>query len=292
MTLPPIPLRLDGALVGSVFADNDGEGWQGHGERGLADVAITLAGPVMTTTTATGNGRFTLLNLPDGIYSLSAATPTGFAPISEQTITLANGGTVQVAVQSLGQVTGVVYEDWDGDGRRSHTEPRVTNPITMTLDGFDDVRLFGGNFLFWDVPDGVYELTGWWTAVAATTVTLDNTTAAAIALPAIDPGVVRGTVWYDANEDGLHQTWESPMAGIPVTVAGVTVITDEDGRFLFANVAEGTYTVEVELPEGITAVLPTITMGDQGAVVGIAATPDTIAPPSGYAIFLPLIVKN
>jgi hypothetical protein len=82
------------------------------------------------------------------------------------------------------------------------------------------------------------------------------------------------------------------MAGIPVTVAGVTVITDEDGRFLFANVADGTYTVEVELPEGITAVMPTITMGDQGAVVGIAATLDTVTPPSGYAIFLPLIVKN
>jgi hypothetical protein len=82
------------------------------------------------------------------------------------------------------------------------------------------------------------------------------------------------------------------MAGIPVTVAGVGAITDEVGRFLFANVAEGTYTVEVELPEGITAVLPTITIGDQGVVVGIAATSDTIAPPSGYTLFLPLIVKN
>ena len=47
-------------------ADDDGDGRQGMGERGLAGVAITLTGPVMTTTTTirarmTNMTRFSVL---------------------------------------------------------------------------------------------------------------------------------------------------------------------------------------------------------------------------------------
>lgn len=43
--LPPIGLRLSGSLVGSVFADNDGDGRQGMGgnEFGIGVVTVFVA---------------------------------------------------------------------------------------------------------------------------------------------------------------------------------------------------------------------------------------------------------
>ena len=44
---PDLGCRLDNALTGVIFADNDGDNWPGTDERGMADVLITLSGPAI-----------------------------------------------------------------------------------------------------------------------------------------------------------------------------------------------------------------------------------------------------
>src|SRR5690606_10496132 len=66
-------------------------------------------------------------------------------------------------------------------------------------------------------------------------------------------------VWNDANNNGLQDEGEAPVAGVTVTllnadgtpVEGVaTVTTDENGNYLFSEIECGTYTVTFDKPEG------------------------------------------
>jgi protocatechuate 3,4-dioxygenase beta subunit len=84
--------------------------------------------------------------------------------------------------------------------------------------------------------------------------------------PTIDAGVVplgtiAGVLWVDEDRDGLRQPGEDPLAGREVrllaadgsTVAVTT--TDATGAYAFDGLPPGTYTVEVDTPEGLA---PTI----------------------------------
>jgi len=65
------------------------------------------------------------------------------------------------------------------------------------------------------------------------------------------PGVVGDFVWLDLNGDGAQGSGEPGLAGVTVTAvraaSGTTVstITDQDGRYSFANLADGVWTVSI-----------------------------------------------
>ena len=74
--------------------------------------------------------------------------------------------------------------------------------------------------------------------------------------------VVAGSIWdtvrFDTNSDGIQDTWENWVAGIPVTLkdsAGniiSTAITDSLGEYLFTWLAAGTYHVSIVKPSAWT----------------------------------------
>ncbi len=289
LSLPPIPFRLDGALTGSIFVDFDGDGYQGDGgqERGLADVRIHLSGPVVTETTTFPDGRFRFLELPDGDYTLAVEAPAGFQSVPSRPLALADGGSIALPLRPLHQLSGVIYEDWDGDGRRLPDEPPVAAPVTVTLPGVGQSRLFGGHLLFFDVAEGNYTLTPGWSASLPVSLGVDGVTGPALALPAVDAGILRGVVWHDANRDGLRQLSEAPLAGVSVVLDGVdTAVSDRHGRFFFAGVADGSHTLEAAVPAGLDAGIPVVTTtAGRGAAVGIAARGR-----AADAIYLPLLM--
>jgi hypothetical protein len=283
VTLPPLPFRFAGALRGQVFADEDGDGWLRRGESGVFGVTVNLTGAASASAVTDALGRFSLPNLPDGNYTVSVTPPAGYAAVSQQTITLSNGGALSLALRPVGQLSGVIYDDWDGDGRRGADEPLITMPITVTVAGVGDQRTALGAFRFWDVANGAYTITPWWLAVNPAAA--NPATNSAVGLPSVPAGTVRGTAWLDGNGDGLRQPWESPLAGVPVTVAGQMGVTDDNGRFAFYGLAAGTYGITAVLPAGLTAEVGSVVVSEgRGAVVGMAAQVQ-----SGFRVYLPVV---
>lgn len=101
VVIPPIGLRLGGVLVGSIFADNDGDGRQGVGgnERGIGGVSVQISGPVNTSAVSDLTGRFLLSDLPNGQYTVSVTAPDGYIAPPPRTVTLVAGGVVSLPLQ-------------------------------------------------------------------------------------------------------------------------------------------------------------------------------------------------
>ncbi len=71
----------------------------------------------------------------------------------------------------------------------------------------------------------------------------------------LPPATISGTVFTDANADGVKQTGDAGLSGRTVNLAtgGVitaTTVTDASGNYSFTNQAAGTYTVTVVAPSG------------------------------------------
>ena len=292
VSLPPIALRVSGVFIGTVFADNDGDGRQGVGgnERGVGGVTVQISGPFNTSVVTDLSGRFHLPDLPDGNYTVTVTPPDGYAAPPPQSVTLNDGGLIGLPLQPVGVVTGVIYEDWDGDGRRGADEPLLQSTISVTLGTAAETLLTVGQFLFWQPDPGSYEVTAVWGGVAPGTITVGPGSGSGLALTAVDEGLVRGAIWHDANGDGIRQPWELPLTGVEVTLNGQSVTTDEHGRFVFYAVAPGTYGLTAVLPDGLTAGIgPVVVEETRGAVVGVAA-----AEPAGeevFRLYLPVVVR-
>jgi uncharacterized repeat protein (TIGR01451 family) len=85
--------------------------------------------------------------------------------------------------------------------------------------------------------------------------------------PTWDAGIINTTlslgnqVWLDSNKDGLYSVGEPTLAGLTVNLLGdatATTTTDSKGRYLFTGLAAGTYQVEVEILEGLSATVATV----------------------------------
>src|SRR6185295_16830922 len=75
-------------------------------------------------------------------------------------------------------------------------------------------------------------------------------------------GSVSGLKFLDANGNGVQDPEEGPQAGVTFTISGpagftpVTSTTGADGRFTFASIPFGTYTVTEATPPGFEQTFP------------------------------------
>ena len=289
MTLPSIPMRPAGITTVSAFLDLDGDGRQGIGEAGVGGVTIALNGAGTASDLTMLDGRAMFSGLPDGSYTLNATPPPGFSTPTAVSLSLNNGGAYGVPLHPVGMVTALVYDDWDGDGVRAADELRFHQPYTLTLsNGSANLQTVTAAGLgdFPGLAPGPYTLDALQAAVAATSVTLTAGGGAGARMAVVASGVVRGIVWLDANGDGLRQPWESPLAGVIVSLGGAqTTVTDQYGHYVFYNVPAGDTILSAGLPSGLQSGAQNIQVGDgRGIAAGLPVTLN-----GGYHIHLPLV---
>lgn len=77
------------------------------------------------------------------------------------------------------------------------------------------------------------------------------------------PSKVFDTVYYDKNGNGLYDNGEKGIPNISVSLVSSdgshptrTVVSDSDGGFMFNNVAAGSYSLCLDIPEGMKQTLP------------------------------------
>jgi hypothetical protein len=86
------------------------------------------------------------------------------------------------------------------------------------------------------------------------TKSLSTTFLAAKTFTILTTDSLSGTVYNDANQNGIQDTGETGVSGATITLnTNQTVITDSNGNYSFPGLADGTYTETLTLPNGYTA---------------------------------------
>ena len=195
-------------------------------------------------------------------------------------------------------ISGVVYRDLNANGSFGGADTGIDG-VTVQLNGTDlngnvialtTTTAGGGLYSFTGLTAGVYTITetqpvGFTDALetvgsnfsGAKSDALDSNTITTVTIPVqtsatgagynfgeVLPSSVAGSVYYDANNDGVRQGGETGIATVPVRITGTDVFgqavstdgaTDGSGNFAFSNggtgLRPGTYTItELTQPTG------------------------------------------
>lgn len=183
--------------------------------------------------------------------------------------------TFDVADQ-LGTLQVLKFEDTNGNGVRDAGEPgvpgwtfRLVNPQgngSVVVTGPDGTATITG------VPAGnwqVAEVTepGWSpVAAAAGAITVPVNGIATFAAANARPAPICGTVYRDANENGVLDPGETGYAGATLTLNGTrgtgaavpaaAAVSGPDGAYCFNDLMPGTFRVTVTVPNGLRATSP------------------------------------
>lgn len=287
------------SISGVVFEDRNGNARYDDGEPTLAGVLVRLyrpneESPVRETTT-TESGIFVFSDVPAGEYSVRQEVPDAYTVISstferssrsrasapeqssyaEKSVELEGGGSAAVSFANhvTGQLSGLVFNDLDGDGEPSFDEPGLA-AVTVEVRNVDTGAVIAsalsatdGVFAIPGLTPGTLEvvqkaISGYATDSARKIVTLREGAAATANFANRATGTVAGRVFNDENRDGVRDLAEPGMAGVTVKLhspAGTREAqTTGDGVFLFADVTPGTLSIEQTVPEGFRSTTPDI----------------------------------
>ncbi|MEI7688156.1 MAG: SdrD B-like domain-containing protein, partial [Planctomycetota bacterium] len=281
-------------VSGRVFNDVNRNGVPTLGS-GIGGVTVTLVdsnGATVGTTTTAADGTYSFTNVFPGNYTIVEAQPAVFGdspvgPATIRNVTVPLGGLAnQNFGETLGEISGTVFVDFNNDGIQDPGEPGIAGVA---------VSIFGTNVLGGDIPpsiiltdaNGNYRFTGLqagsytlnegqpaaWADGRDTIGSVGGTTAndAFINIPlgggVLAPGynfsevggTIGGNVFVDDNNDGVQQPVEGGLPAVVITLTGVgvdgTIInaqatTDQDGFFEFRNLPAGIYELVEEQPNG------------------------------------------
>ena len=295
----------NGEITGHIYNDVNGNGVQDAGEPDLAgvDVDITDADGNTQTVTTDADGDYTATvpsgttqvdvdesTLPAGAVQTEGTDPTTVEVVSGGVNFEENNG---YNVPTDGSVTGVVYDDVNGNGMQDAGEPGLggvdvlvtdvngdTQTVITDADGNYTVSVPAGDVVI-DIddstlPDGAVQTEGTdpttVTVVAGETVTEEDN---GYNVPA--NGTIEGVVYDDVNGNGVQDAGEPGLGGVDVVVTDVngdtqTVTTDADGN----------YTVSV--PAGDTVVDIDDTTLPDGAVQTEGTDPTTVTAVAGDTV--------
>ena len=238
-----------GTVTGTVFTDLTGTGTS-VGEPGLAGQTVQLMNgtTVIATTTTGSTGAYSFANVTPGSYTVEVVkaagetfSPAGTLPNSmvsaggAATVTVASGGTatVNAGEYQAGTVTGTVFTDLTGTGT-SAGEPGLAGQTVQLLNGTTVIATTTtgntGSYSFANVTPGSYTVevvkaagetfspagtlpNSMVSANGAATVTVASGGTATVNAGEYQAGTVTGTVFNDANADGVQEAGDSGLAG-------------------------------------------------------------------------------
>ncbi len=275
---------LPGTVSGTVFIDLDANGQINGAESGQSGVSLFLDlnndglfNNNDRATTTDGSGNYSFTQVVPGSFQVRATAPAGYttAPLP---VTLTAGQTLAARNVALlaqtGSVSGTVFVDANGDGLINGADA-VQSGITVFLD-FNSDGVFNnndraaisdasGNYSFTQIVAGTFQVralppAGYSTSPLGVTLKAGQAlTGKNVALLA-QTGSVSGTLFVDANGDGLLNGTDAGLSGVTVFLDfnsdGLfnnndrASISDASGNYSFAQVVPGTFQVRALPPAG------------------------------------------
>ena len=224
--------RLSSAR-GIVFDDLNADSTKDIGEPGLENWTMILSGDVDDTTQSDVNGDYFFENIPLGDYTVSLQNEIGWyqtLPVSPDSYSFSviseevNG--LNFGLFTLGSVTGLVFNDLNGDGVKDVGETGVTDwKVKMNSSTFSDSLLTDDNgvYLFEDIFPASYTIslemqTEWEQTVPLSPSTFTITMISGANSTDKNFGVfkygsVSGLVFEDVNSNGTKEVDEPILEG-------------------------------------------------------------------------------
>ena len=280
----PIPMVPQASIGDFVWNDLNANGVQDTGEPGIPGVSVMLSNGMTTTTDA--NGAYSFTGLPAGIYTVTVATPTGFAPSplnvgspstdsngsgTSVSLTTSPDNTIDFGFYKLVSIGDYVWNDLNANGVQEAGEPGIAGVLVTLSNGATATTDALGAYSFPNLAPGTYTVTvatpagyvasptgagslGTDSNGSGTSVTVAGNSDNTIDFGFFSHGSIGDFVWNDVNANGIQDSGEPGIAGVTVTLSnGATTTTSASGAYLFSNLAPGTYTVTVATPAGYVA---------------------------------------
>jgi hypothetical protein len=280
---PPAPITFN--ISGYKINDTNGNGIWNAGELGIQGWNITLLNATTSTEiakTSTGaNGFYNFTGLVNGTYNVTEETKAGFTHTNAtfrvvkidgkdvMNVNFTNNVTVIPPAPKTSNISGIKFNDLNGNGIRDAGEPGLANwTITLTNDtGVTITRTtVNGGYNFTNLTDGNYTVgeviqPGWIQTAPAVSATCSATFKVQISGNAVTGknfgnfkfGSVSGTKFEDLNANGVRDSNESGLAGWNITINGTdsitgttvtqTTTTQANGNYNFTGLTAGTYTI-------------------------------------------------
>ncbi len=153
-----------GLLMGQVYLDENFDGIRQENEQGVANARVVIQGTSIGLN-ADPNGRFTIQNMPVGIYRIKAdlsRMPLGYidVPGSVPAVKIGDAKITEINVPLTrgSQLSGVVYIDKNFNGKLDKSDERLEN-IGLELDNGDETAsTVFGQYTFDFLRPGKYRL--------------------------------------------------------------------------------------------------------------------------------------
>ena len=309
-------------VTGHLYSDTNGNGTQNSGEPGLPgiDVRITDSMGQTQTVTTDSNGSYSA-TVPPGtttadVDETDPSYPAGTTQTqgSDPAVSNATAGNF-VTTTPRGYylpsfITGLIYQDTNGNGTRDPGEPALPN-VNVTITTVTGATLVVSS-----------NASGNWTATVppgSTTVDIDESDpqfpVGAVLTEGADPNNVTttagnitltgrtgfylsatltGHLYADTNGDGTQDPGEPNLSGINVLItnsnsSSQTVTTDAGGNWT-AMVPPGSTTIDIDETDPQYPTGAVQTEGTNLLTVTAVAAATVNAPPSGY--FTPAILSG
>jgi len=274
-----------GAVVGSVFEDLDNDGLQSANEASLGGVGIELLNSVGVSqgaATTDSAGEYEFQDLIPGLYWLRETDLGTHNSLSNNLLSshvvTGKENTVNFTDITKASITGVVFNDFNGNGRKDVTEG-VLSAVTIELKDSTgavlDTQLSDSNglYVFISVAAGAYVVEE--TDPVGYTSTTSNTQPVSIAINGVsvinfgnqEEATISGVVFTDDNGDGEQGVDENGLQNVVIYLGGGSSVTsDANGEYQFTAVAAGTYSISINDPSGYQATnVHTVTVVAEGA---------------------------
>ncbi|MBN1888836.1 MAG: carboxypeptidase regulatory-like domain-containing protein [Thermoflexales bacterium] len=278
-----------GTISGVAFNDTNGNSTQDAGEPGIGSLIVTaqaLAGTGIATATTTSSGFYVIGGLTVGSYQVSASVVQDFVRTTPSPVTVfvAQGGsaTAHFGYQRKGTISGVTFNDRNGNGVQDTGEPGLAVTLTLQTGAGTTITYTtstnNGSYSFGQITPGSYVVSAAEvpsyirTTPESITVSVSSSQNALASFGYQQIGTLSGVTFNDLNGNGIKNDGEGGLGGVVITLTrGSSVLTTTsvgDGSYTFIDLAADNYTVAAADVPGYsrtTASSVTVTIGDNNA---------------------------